>query len=250
MRQVNPSGAEHRLSPFNHQLQMYSLAAGAAGVGLLALSAAAHAEIVYTPADVTITAGGVHSYAVDFAGDGVSDLVISAVSRLSIDASGATSKIFARAAQGNGVVGYGHRAGALTAGQTIASARKFKGSSMAFLHTLADSIASLGGQWANVKNRYLGVQFQMSGQTHYGWVRLSVVGSQRPLSAKLTGYAYETEANTAIIAGKISGTDDASLAPVVEPAMKTAPVTLGALALGAPAIEFWRRRETVIAAAN
>jgi len=39
-----------------HQLNAYALAAGAAGVGLLALTSAAEARIVYTPAHVTMHA--------------------------------------------------------------------------------------------------------------------------------------------------------------------------------------------------
>jgi len=30
------------------------------------------------------------------------------------------------------------------------------------------------GNWANVHNRYLGVEFKIKGKIHYGWARLSV----------------------------------------------------------------------------
>jgi len=67
--------------------------------------------------------------------------------------------------------------------------------------------------WANggkgVTRRYLGLKFQIYGQTHYGWARLSVhfEGAAGGLEAHLTGYAYETIPNKPIIAGKTHGPD-------------------------------------------
>jgi hypothetical protein len=79
------------------------------------------------------------------------------------------------------------------------------------------------GPWENggkgVKNRYLGLRFQIKGKTHYGWARLNFPS---PQLARLTGYAYETIPNKPIIAGKTKGADDS----VEQPA------TLGRLALG------------------
>ncbi|HVI07065.1 MAG TPA: hypothetical protein VND65_02100 [Candidatus Binatia bacterium] len=219
----------------NHQLRMYSLAAGATGVGLLALTPPASAEIVYTPANVTISTKTLHSYSLDLNGDGVTDFFISAVGHESIDTSGFTSKIFARAVQGNGAVGYGGRAAALAAGQNIGSSRKFQGEFMATLHTFIGTELSFHGAWANVKNRYLGLQFQIDGETHYGWARLSVGGAE-PLSARLTGYAYETSPNTPIVAGKTSGAHASMRKFPAEPQ-----TDLGTLAAGAPALSLCRK---------
>ncbi len=75
--------------------------------------------------------------------------------------------------------------------------------------------------------RYLGLKFQIKGETHYGWARLNVsVRAQGGvnITATLTGYAYETIANKAIIAGKTKGEDESQGA------------TLGALAAGAAAL--------------
>lgn len=226
---------------FNHRLNMYSIAAGAAGVGLLALAQPANGEIVYTPTDVVISAHGVRSVPLDLNQDGTTDFFINATARQSIDQSGGTSLIFAKPAGGNGVVGYGGSAAALVAGQPVGSARKFSGELMASLFTFIGTEFRFRGKWANVVNRYLGLKFQIDGQTHYGWARLTLQG-KIPLRATLTGYAYETTANTPIIAGKTSGTDEASLAPS---ALQTdpPPATLGALALGAPSLSVWRRRE-------
>jgi len=70
-----------------------------------------------------------------------------------------------------------------------------------------------------------------------------------PFKAELTGYAYETIPNKAIIAGKTNGPDDIS---IEEPgaaltAPTPGPATLGALALGARGLSIWRREEPVAA---
>jgi hypothetical protein len=78
--------------------------------------------------------------------------------------------------------------------------------------------------WDDVKNRYLGLRFLINGKAHYGWARLNVsvkVQSFCTLAATLTGYAYETIPNKAIITGKTKGPD-----VIVNHA------TLGELALG------------------
>ena len=85
------------------------------------------------------------------------------------------------------------------------------------------------GHWVNVKNRYLGLKFQIKGKTHYGWARLSVQAISQ-ISATLTGYAYETIANKPIIAGKTNGPD----------VITVQPASLGHLAAGASAIPVWR----------
>jgi hypothetical protein len=99
-----------------------------------------------------------------------------------------------------------------------------------------------------VNSRYLGVKFEIKGQTHFGWARLNVQ-IQLPLTitATLTGYAYETIANKAITAGQTKGPGnlepDASIeepdASLTAPSSK--PATLGALAAGAPGLSIWRR---------
>jgi hypothetical protein len=59
-------------------------------------------------------------------------------------------------------------------------------------------------------SRYLGLEFQINGETHYGWARLSVKWNHREhlLSVGLTGFAYETEPNTPILAGQTKDGQD------------------------------------------
>jgi hypothetical protein len=116
-----------------------------------------------------------------------------------------------------------------------------------------DQGCSTGGQWANVKNRYLGLKFQIDGETHYGWVRLSTQLVQTHITATLTGYAYETTPGKGIRAGQVccdaNGAVEEPLIPTeapdptaTEPASRnTQPGGLGRLALGARAISSWRQ---------
>ncbi len=55
------------------------------------------------------------------------------------------------------------------------------------------------GKFINNGELYFGVQFEITGATHYGWVRVSV--ADLAVSGILFDYAYESTANTAIQAG-------------------------------------------------
>ena len=101
---------------------------------------------------------------------------------------------------------------------------------------------SAHGNWVNVTNGYLGLQFQIDRKTHYGWARFSVkvLKTSLRIQAVLTGYAYEDVPNTPIIAGRTSGTDAEEMpqslnAPAAEPTM------LGMLAMGSSGLSMWRR---------
>ena len=48
----------------------------------------------------------------------------------------------------------------------------------------------VGGQ-SNLQ-AYLGLKFTIRGKIHFGWARVKVDTQQKPFSATLTGYAYET----------------------------------------------------------
>jgi hypothetical protein len=111
---------------------------------------------------------------------------------------------------------------------------------------------SFEGPWANggkgVKNRYLGLKFFVKGKVHYGWARLNVSAGFCGLGGTLTGYAYETIPGKAIIAGQTKGPDDdAQPIGATHPSPAPKPATLGILALGAPGLSIWRRKDPVAA---
>jgi hypothetical protein len=64
-----------------------------------------------------------------------------------------------------------------------------------------------------------------------------------PITATLTGYAYETIPGKLIIAGATKGPDDAEPAASLNTPIPI-PATLGPLAMGAPGLSIWRRKET------
>jgi hypothetical protein len=81
---------------------------------------------------------------------------------------------------------------------------------------------------------YVGFKFLIDGEVHYGWARVNVKATFLSLSARLTGYAYETVANRPILTGFTHGTEDASSDPSQE-TQATVRGSLGQLALGAAA---------------
>jgi hypothetical protein len=101
--------------------------------------------------------------------------------------------------------------------------------------------------WLHVRQAYLGLEFVIKGKTHLGWVRvkLTLHPVYVPITATLTGYAYETIPGKPIIAGATKGPDDEPAASLNPPT--PLPTTLGELAMGAPGLSIWRRKESVVA---
>jgi hypothetical protein len=212
------------------RLNSYALMAGAAGVSLLALTSPSTAEIVYTKTHQVI--GVNSSYGIDFNHDGTIDLTIQdKTSQGCFDGCNGLGSLLAVLPGTNEVVDDVYGAVAMKPGMRIGQGDPQKGGTqfMAF-GSLQGSFP--GGSWVNVNNRYLGLKFSINGETHYGWARLSVQ-AQVPMffTATLTGYAYETIPNKAIVAGQTrEGNDVAPNAVLNVPAAQSG--TLGMLALG------------------
>ena len=69
-------------------------------------------------------------------------------------------------------------------------------------NTLAQGSATYGNFIPNQED-FIGVKFDISGNVHYGWIRVEVSSDADTLIIK--DYAYESSANTAIIAGNTGG---------------------------------------------
>jgi hypothetical protein len=195
---------------------------------MLAFAQPAEAKIVYTPAHRVIGPG--HGYNLDLNHDGITDFNLSVINFLTTTFSHSDIPYMRVLPfeKRNQVLGSQKvYAAALRAGVPVGSA----------------------GPWVNVKHRYLGLQFIISGGVHYGWARMNVTcDGHGDLDAVLTGYAYETVPKKAIITGKTSSEDnDASVEPRTPPAaledFHPEPATLGALAMGSPGLSIWRRKE-------
>jgi hypothetical protein len=265
MKRSAESRRTTNLSDSLHQrLNAYALAAGAAGMGVLACTQPATAKIVYTKAHRVI---GLHSsYNLDLNHDGINDFTISNTTH------GHTSKrffaLFEEPAVGNSGMATLSRGGqyllatALKPGTVIGPEGAFvegKGDLAGIIS--AYFFYAVFGQWVNAQQRYLGLRFKIKGQTHYGWARLNVEVDYPPplaIHAIVTGYAYETIPNKPIIAGKTKGSDDlanhADFANTNDPRPGASPTdptpemprhaSLGTLALGAQGVPLWQREET------
>ncbi len=231
----------------NRQVGLYSLAAAVAGVSMLALAEPAQAEVVLTKKaiPVPITPWPTpEPVKISMANNGIDNFYIW---RYSL---GSDRGLLAWGANRRGTSveigagGYYGKALALPRGAKIGpSASLFSNYTDLVEATESGPPRYSRGYWGgNIKNRYLGVKFQLNGQTHYGWIRLTVttnVKSGKPsLEATITGYAYETVANKAIKAGTAATAEAA-----VRGAERHAGASLGMLAAGAEGMPLWRREE-------
>jgi len=227
-----------RLSDSLHrQLNMYALAATAAGVGALAMAQPAQAEIVYTPTHQKLPVN--RDFFLDLNHDGVNDFKFFMLT--SVSTHGCFVELtLDRLHPGNAAVpklsSGSFFASALKAGVRIGKTQYFPNQSWEFMGMMNQYVDSgnYRGPWVSsgepVNHRYLGLRFEIKGKTHYGWARLNVWIYACRASATLTGYAYETVTNKPIVAGNTKGPDDNEQQP--NPAEVVPSGTLGRLALG------------------
>ncbi|MGA7078175.1 MAG: hypothetical protein WBQ43_22350 [Terriglobales bacterium] len=245
--------AERRDSLHQH-LHAYALAASAAGVTMLALAQPAPAEIVYTPANITI--GPNQSYNLDLNNDGITDFTIT--NQFKSSASGFQSNLFVQnLGSGNAVAAHLDNSGgfpwayAFYSGFRITQAQRHFTSGRAtmvwghpgkYRMNWRGSFAGSGFGWSG----YLGLKFKIKGKIHYGWAFLGTDPFESH-SALLTGYAYETTPNKAIKTGQEQGTDKDESGEQPRPAALAepdqTPATLGALAKGAEGLRLWRQNQ-------
>jgi hypothetical protein len=214
----------------HHQLNLYTLAATAAGIGMLALARPAEAKVIYTKTHLVIA--GAERYNLDLNHDKITDFtLVNFWSSSCGDSCGQV--VLLKPPAGNSAIGYvlkrsftWHVASAMKMGSAIGPRGHFQAGTCELVIGRSSNGASGYGPWFNVTNRYLGLKFKIKGKTHYGWARLTVTGTFGSIVATLTGYAYETIPNKAIIAGHTKSPDMITDEP------DTTTGTLGRLALG------------------
>lgn len=250
-RSSGPRKMSNLSDSIHQQLNMYAIAAGAAGVSVLALASPTQAKIVYTPTHKVIGTNGL--YPLDLNRDGTIDFLIQQQG-YPFSSSG-NNGLGAKGAVGNGVQGSSILASALNQGAPIGPRRMFINSSgtigalMFNVVCTVDQGCSTKGKWANVNNEYLGLKFKIHGKTHYGWARLNVtyMPQGHSITVTLTGYAYETIPNQGLRAGQRHNADHQPIngeANATESAgQRLAPTSgsLGRLAGGAQSVTLGRR---------
>jgi hypothetical protein len=248
------SGSRRKTQPLSESLQqrlnMYTLAASAAGVGVLALAQPAEARIVYTKANISIpeNAGLIE---LDLNHDGVNDFQFLNRYKNPSQRSSHTSRLYVGPAQTlNRAIRIASQnkiwAAALPKGYRVDFKDAFQpGHNQILLAEAGWESFSSGtyGPWVNKQAMYLGLEFFIKGTVHYGWARLNVSvksGDCKNICATITGYAYETIADKGIVAGQTKGEDEATAETRPRNAEPPAS-TLGRLAQGAQGLEAWRR---------
>jgi len=209
-----PKRALTPLSPnANKYLIGYSLAAAAAGVSIAAAATPAEAEIIYTPKAGSFSSGHL-LIDLDQNGSADFDLAIHTQHFTSFFGSYQLGRLNIGAESANGsVIASNGSAAALMSGGVIGSARNFRNvhdrrghmfqirSGRTFSSGVSFRYAT--GNWNHTTNRFLGMRFQINGETHYGWLRLSVQQRGRyTIVATINGFAYETTPNQSLLAGQ------------------------------------------------
>jgi hypothetical protein len=179
-------------SGLEQRLDMYALAASAAGVGVLALAQPAEARIVYTPVHHQIWAH--QSFPLDFNHDGAADFVLANDFQ---EESAGFLKIYSaqRLSSRSGMnrIWGNEFVSALRSGVRVGPKGRFQLDPLVLGGWIYNRGAGTrtSGYWLDAKDRYVGLKFEIEGKMHYGWARLNVnVEKRKPVTAVLTGYAF------------------------------------------------------------
>jgi hypothetical protein len=262
--------------PLHRHLNGYALAASAAGVTLLACSLPAGAVPVCKNFAVTLTGTDTYSFnparqqfapfniAQTF--DNISSLTFAFWNR------GFLTPNSARAMELLGANGFPV---ALASGASIGPGGHFgKAKSYGMLFSYGPLNGGTKkrhqGNFQFGQINYFGFRFSISGEDHYGWVRLKVTFGPgfdgTATYIHIRGSGYETTPNTAIHAGQCSSESSLSALPISDEheirsvksevqqngsiASTASPISrisrfasLGLLALGACGLRLWRRKE-------
>jgi len=232
-------------SNLDRNLAAYAAAASAVAAGMLAGAQPAEASVVYTKANVAFSTN--QNCTLDLNNDGVADFVLRDVLYNRSSGHRETLSVLGKVT-GNLVEGFKsedgffENAAARNQGAKINFATGLSSAMLAKFSSTCAGNHYVFGRWVNVQNKYLALKFVINGEIHFGWARLSVHVNSLAVNAFLTGYAYETVAGQAIVAGQTTDVvADVFSKPEVEAAAATPPAMLGMLAWGAPGLAIWRR---------
>jgi hypothetical protein len=260
----------------HRHLNSYALAASAAGVALLACSVPACAVPVCK--NLSVTLAGTDTYSLNPASQRFPPFNIAQTFE---NISSLTTNFWNRgfltpnSQKAMELLGANGLPAALASGASIGPGGHFgKGKSYGMLFSYGPLNGGTKkhhqGNFQFGQTNYFGFRFSISGEDHYGWVRLKVKFGQgfdgTATYLRIRGYGYETTPNTAIRAGQCSAEPSLGALPISNeyeiravssetrqngPIPSTAgPIlrisrftSLGLLALGACGLRLWRRKE-------
>ena len=197
----------------NDRIKKYSAMAGA-----FIATSAVNAQIQYTDINPDQVVDGNNSpFMLDLDGDMVDDMMFSAgfVSGTYYGGLVSYSGNVAVASAANGIVGssgsLGPLASNLSLGSVVSSGASFVSGSQVALAADLNLTGMIStniqtGNFMGATDGYLGIAFDISGSTHYGWVRLDVASDASTITLK--DYAYNGTADGAINAGQTVGLDN------------------------------------------
>jgi hypothetical protein len=272
MRRPRANSGE-RFSPqqsnsLNQRLNTYALAAGAAGVALLACSVPSEATPVCKNISFMFSIGETNTYALNPADLRIAPFnIVQTYAALSSHTSTRFNRgLFTPNLPGADVVQASNSLPAdLASGAIIGPGGRFgKGQSYGVLFTYGFRGGS--NHLGNLKfdqTNYFGYKFLISGKNHYGWVRIDAgTVNYGYVQSEVVSSGYETTPDTAILAGSCSAASPsasavpapqngagsssshqaAGRASAASPMSDTPrPASLGMLALGARGMQLWRR---------
>ena len=205
MKKITPQKLSKRLTQYG------ALTLALAGIA----GANAQEEIIYT--DIPDYSGP--NYWIDFDGDATNDIVIfSASSGLFVNAFGSNNILGSAYSHYNSTQGWDETLVypfALDSGAIISAGQNswFNQNNYAHAYSSLNWNSCSGGNWCN-DDKYLGVQFKIGADTHYGWARLDVGTSGTDWTLK--SYAYHKSPDALILAGQTTslGIGDNTLSKV------------------------------------
>jgi hypothetical protein len=230
------------------RLDAYTLAATAAGIGLLGSALPANATPICQ--NISVVLSGTDSFALNPANQQIAPFLV-VQTRFYYDYESNpmfwNRAFFEPNPQGVMLSAANSLPAAVSAGALIGPSGKFaKGNSYGLLFTYGpgDSYFQYKGGGTLNKHRgnfkfgqtnYVGFRFLLSGQYHYGWARIEVFLHPyfHEVIAKtgISSYGYETAADTAISAGDCP-----------TPELSSNGASLGLLALGEQGFSKWREK--------
>jgi hypothetical protein len=244
-KSTGPSRVPSKLSKsLDRHLHAYAVAAGAAGVGLLALSQPAEAELIHKVVNVKINMD--ERYKLELNRIGVVDFVFYATAT-GLSNGNAESALRLFAYNGNEVWVSNGDPAVLGNDVTIGPGGNFENHSVNLMVGSYDEKFRSGNWGGDVKRKFLGFKFfDLAGKPHYGWARLDV---NSPYDVTLIDYEYDNTEYTPVKTCKGSSStsvvdEESGILKAEDAVESSGSPTLGHLAAGAAAIDYWRAEST------